>query len=64
MFGFFCIGFIGFMLKGQSLLDHINLFPPKESEESNNIILKYLQYLKKYFCEYIFERLGYKNLFY
>ena len=52
------------MLKGQSLLDHINLFPPKESEESNNIILKYLQYLKKYFCEYIFERLGYKNLFY
>ena len=28
MFGFFCIGFIEFMLKGKSLTDFANLFSP------------------------------------
>ena len=29
MCGYFCIGFIGFMLKGKSLLEYTNLFSPK-----------------------------------
>ena len=28
MFGYFCIGFIDFMLKGKSLLDYTNIFSP------------------------------------
>ena len=28
MSGFFCIGFIDFMLKGKSLLEYTDLFPP------------------------------------
>ena len=30
MCGYFCIGFIDFMLKGISLLENINLFSPNE----------------------------------
>ena len=41
--GYFCIGFINFMLKGQSLLDHTNLFSPNKYEKNNKIILKYFQ---------------------
>ena len=40
---YFCIQFIGFMLKGQSLLDYANLFSPKEYEQNDNRILKHFQ---------------------
>ena len=30
MCGYFCIGFINFMLKGKSLLEYTNLFSPNE----------------------------------
>ena len=40
---YFCIGFIDFMLKGKSLLDHTNLFSSKEYEKNDKIILKYFQ---------------------
>ena len=43
MSGYFCIGFIDFMLKGKSLLDYINLFSPNDYPENNKIILKYFQ---------------------
>ena len=43
MCGYFCIGFIDFMLKGKSLLDYINLFPSNEHEKNDKIILKYFQ---------------------
>ena len=33
MCGYFCIGFIDFMLKGKSLLDYTNLFSPNEYEK-------------------------------
>ena len=33
MCGHFCIGFIGFMLKGKNLLDYINLLSPDEYEK-------------------------------
>ena len=43
MCGYFCIGFIDFMLKGQSLLDYTNLFFPNGYEKNEKIILKYFQ---------------------
>ena len=43
MCGYFCIGFIDFMLKGKSLLDYVNLFSPKDYENNDKIILKYFQ---------------------
>ena len=42
MHGYFCIGFIDFMLKGISLLDYTNLFFSNKYGENNKIILKYL----------------------
>ena len=30
MYGYFCIGFIDFILKGKSLLEYKNLFSPDE----------------------------------
>ena len=43
MCGYFCIGFIDFMLKGKSLLEYINLFSPNEYERNDKTILKYFQ---------------------
>ena len=43
MVGYFCIGFIDFMLKGKSLLDYIYLFSPIDYEKNNKIILKSFQ---------------------
>ena len=44
MCGYFCIGFIDFMLKGKSLLSYTNLFLPNEDIIKNNkIMLKYFQ---------------------
>ena len=41
--GYFCIGFIDFMLKGKSLLDYTNLFYPIDYEKNDKMILKYFQ---------------------
>ena len=41
--GYFCIGLIDFMLKGQSLLDYTNFFSPNKFEKNDKIILKYFQ---------------------
>ena len=43
MCGYFCIGFIDFVLKGKSLLDYTNLFSPKKYEKNDKKILKYFQ---------------------
>ena len=43
MCGYFCIGFIDFMLKGKSLLEYTNLFSPNDYEKNDEIILKYFQ---------------------
>ena len=43
MCGYFCIGFIDFMLKCKSLLDNTSLFFPNDYEKSDKIILKYFQ---------------------
>ena len=35
MSGYFCIGFIDFMLKGKSLLDYTNSFSPNDYEKND-----------------------------
>ena len=41
MCGYFCIGFINFMFKGNSLTDFTNLFSPNDFRKNNDIILDY-----------------------
>ena len=43
IWGYFCIGFIDFMLKGKSLLENTNLFSPNNYEKNDKTILKYFQ---------------------
>ena len=43
MCGYFFIGFIDFMLKSKSLLDHTNLFSSNEYEKNEKMIMKYFQ---------------------
>ena len=44
MFGYFCIGFIDFMLAGKKLTDYTNLFSPYGFKKNDNIILSYFKY--------------------
>ena len=41
MCGYFCIEFIDFLLKGKSLLEYTNVFPPNEYKKNNKIIENY-----------------------
>ena len=41
MCGYFCIGFIDFMLKGKTLTEYTNLFPPNNFKKNDDIILKH-----------------------
>ena len=41
MCGYFCIGFIDFMLKGNSLTDFTNIFSPNNFKNNDDIILNY-----------------------
>ena len=41
--GYFCIGFIDFMLKGKSLLQYTDLFSRNDYEKNDKVILKYFQ---------------------
>ena len=43
MCGYFDIGFIDFMLKGNSLSDYTHLFSPNDYERNDKIVLKYFQ---------------------
>ena len=42
IYGYFCMGFIDFMLKGESLLDYTNLFSPNDYEKNDEILLQCL----------------------
>ena len=44
MCGYFCIGFIDFMLAGKKLTDYTNLFFPYDFKKNDNIILNYFKY--------------------
>ena len=41
MCGYFCIGFINFMLEGKSLPEYTNLFSPYDFKKNDDIILDY-----------------------
>ena len=41
MCGYFCIGFIDFLLAGKTLTEYKNLFPPNKFKKNDNIILNY-----------------------
>ena len=41
MCGYFCIAFIGFMLKGKGLTEYTNLFSPNDFKKSDDTILNY-----------------------
>ena len=41
MCGYFCIGFIGFMLEGNNLTDFTNLFSPNNFKKNDDTILNY-----------------------
>ena len=43
MCGYFCTGFIDFMLKSKNLLDYKNLFYPNDYEKYDKIALKYFE---------------------
>ena len=43
MCGYFCTGFIDFILKGKGLLEYTNLFSPNEYKKNDKIILNYFQ---------------------
>ena len=41
MCGYFCIGFIDFMLAGKTLTEYANLFSPNNFNKNDDIILNY-----------------------
>ena len=43
MCGYFCIGFIDFMLAGKTLIDYTNLFSPHDFNKNDSIILSYFK---------------------
>ena len=43
MCGYFCIGFINFMLAGKKLTDYTSLFSPYDFKKNNDIILSYFK---------------------
>ena len=40
MCGYFCIEFINYMLKGKTLLEYTNLFPPNDFKKNDQVIKK------------------------
>ena len=43
MCGYFCIGFIDFMLADKKLTDYTNLFSPYDFDKNESIILSYFK---------------------
>ena len=43
MCGYFCIGFIDFILAGKILIDYTYLFSPHDFDKNNQIILSYFK---------------------
>ena len=43
MRGYFCIGFIDFMLAGKKLIDFRNMFSPHDIKKNDDIILSYFK---------------------
>ena len=43
IYGYFCVGFIDFMLNGKNLTDFTNPFSLNNFKDNNKIILKYIK---------------------
>ena len=43
MCGYFCVGFINFLLKGKTLTEYTNLFSTNNFEKNDDIILSYFK---------------------
>ena len=43
MFGYFCIGFVDFMLAGKKMIDFTSMFSPYDFKINDNIILSYFK---------------------
>ena len=43
MCGYFCIGFINFMLAGKTLIDYANLFSPYDFEKNDSITFSHFK---------------------
>ena len=43
MCGYFCIGFIDFMLVGKTLIDYTNFFSPYDFDKNDQIVLSYFK---------------------
>ena len=43
MCGYFCTGFIDFMLVGKKLTDYTSFFSPHDFKKNDNIILSYFK---------------------
>ena len=43
MCGYFCIGFIDFMLAGKTLTDYTNMFSPYDFNKNDSIIFSYFK---------------------
>ena len=41
MCGYFCTGFIDFMIEGKKLTDHTNLFSPHNFKKNDDTIVSY-----------------------
>ena len=41
MWGYFCIGFIDFMLAGKKLTDFTSFFSPHDFDKNDHVILSY-----------------------
>ena len=41
MCGYFCIGFVDFMLEGKTLTEYTNLFSPNNFDKNDSIVLNY-----------------------
>ena len=61
MCGYFCTGFIDFMLKSKNLLEYADLFSPNEYK-NDKIILKYFQLLKRWKNYILLFAVGIENL--
>ena len=49
MCGYFCIGFIGFMLTSKTLIEFTSLFSPYDFEKNDDIIYNFGLFLKNVF---------------
>ena len=43
MCGYFCTGFIDFMLSGKTLIDYTNMFSPHDFNKNDSIIFSYFK---------------------